>query len=563
VNSSPYRLQSAAQANRALFAIRRIVDPIIGWIGEHPLGIIALPSLWLLARYYPFWKDVDAFAQLLEPAGATNILHFPPLYCFLSRVPFWIFGTLEHGAVSSIWDRQEPSLLSLRVLIILQHLGLWASLRYFLFSLAPSCPVEGLASSSSAAGLCCSNYRRGLAAILLSSAASLYAFAHTAGSEAWTAITWIAVFSVGLRALFQRASRNDWIVYAAALLLAIGSRKVNGLLLLWLPSVGASPWLLRHYWPLGRSCSLRSRWLRTATLALTIGLSIAGLERTIVFMLCRHFSVIERPTDGATFSDRFVLVIAQLSPVENARFRQKVLALTDDANVRLAIEAQFKFGSYHLGGDQAIARALLAQGWRGEELEAEKDRIIARAVFCFYRAMPPRLLSIIAKEFVRSWAPTSDYRVARSGPFATDLFARSIQETPADWRQLPPLPIFRLSTAQAMLDKVDSDLLINHWQGVPIAVWCLLFIVAGIWRLFRQRLGLDLFLAALSFIAVGTLADWASCLFAYSQPRYTLPLLIAVLIAGCVFLFARTNEEPRPVEGVTREDQSVAEPQPK
>ncbi len=528
---------------RALFttfsAVRKTVDPIITWIGEHPLGVLALPSFWLLARYYPFWKDVDAFAQLLEPAGATNILHFPPLYGFLSRVPFWISGTLEHGTLSSIWGKQEPSLFALRSLIILQHLGLWASLRYLLFSLG------------------CSNHQRGLAAILLSSFASLYAFAHTAGSEAWTALTWIAVFSVGLRTLFQRARWNDWIVYAAALLLAIGSRKVNALLLLWLPAVGASLWLFEH-WVRAGSDLVRRRWLRAAALGMTIGLSVAGCERAIVFLLSKHFSVIERPTDGATFSDRFNRVIAELSPEGNARFRERALALTNEANVRLAIEAQFKFGSYNRGGDQAIAHALLAQGWSGEELEAEKDRIIVRAAFCLYRAAPPKLLGIIAKEFAQSWAPTSDFRVARSGPFATWIFARDIHQTPADWRQLPPLPIFQLSTAQAMLKRADSDLLINHWQDVPIALWCLLFFFAGIWRLRRRRLNPDLFLVALSFIAVGALADLASCVFAYRHPRYTLPLLIAVLSAGCVFLFGRTDEESDPVERFIGEDQSVA-----
>ncbi len=547
MKSPPFRPQSATHSTRGLLQVRKILDRVIAEIGKHPLAVLALPSLLLLARYYPFWKDVDAFAQLLEPAGATNILHFPPLYCFISRIPFWIFGNLAHGAAPPIWAKQDPSLLSLRALVILQHIALLASLRYLLFSLARSFPADGPG---------CSDYRRGLAAILLSSVASFYVFAHTVGSEAWTAITWIAVFSVGLRALFQRARGKDWIVYAAALLLAVGSRKVNGLLLLWLPAVSAGLWLLGR-WTGIRHDSVRSRWLRTAALGLMIGLSMAGLERAIVFVLCKHFSVIERPTDGATFSDRFVQVIAQLSLPEKARFRQKVLALADNHNVRVAIEAEFNFGGYSLGGDQAIADALLAQGWRGEELEAEKDRIIARAMLCFYRAMPPNLGSIIVKEFVRSWAPTSDYRVARSGPFATYLFAHSIQEAPADWRQLPPLPIFRLRTAQAALDKVDSDLLINHWQGIPIALWCLLFVCAGVWRLWRQRLTLDLFLVALSFIAVGTLADLASCLFAHSQPRYTLPLLVAVFVAGCVLLFGKKSEERDPVE-VARTASSVS-----
>src|SRR6202022_4464051 len=80
-----------------------------------------------------------------------------------------------------------------------------------------------------------SDVSRGIAAVLLSSVASFYTFAHTAGSEAMTSVSWIIVFAAGIRILLQRAGWRDWIVYSAALLLAIGSRKVNGVLLLWLP----------------------------------------------------------------------------------------------------------------------------------------------------------------------------------------------------------------------------------------------------------------------------------------------------------------------------------------
>jgi hypothetical protein len=511
------------QLLRFYLRFRQILKLAIESIGRHPSVIIVFPSIWLFIHYKPFWKDVDVVTQLITAPGSLNILHSPPIYCFLARLPFWLTDTLGRGAASPIFAEQHPSLLAVWMLILSQHIGLWLALRYLLFSVDWS------------------DFIRGIAVVLLSSVASFYTFAHTAGSEAMTSVSWIIVFSSGIRILLRRAGWRDWIIYSAALLLAVGSRKVNGVLLLWLPITTLalySRWrFARQHWTEPKPL------LRSAAVALLISLSIGGIEKGLIFFLCRQFSVIERPTDGATFSDRFGTLIAWLSPAENADLLARGLAMTNEPNVRLAIESQFKFGSYHLGGEKVIERALAEQGSSGEELQAERDRIISQATRCLYQTMPPKLFGIIAKEFVRTWAPTSDYRIARSGPFATFLFAGFLAEIPSRWGDLPRLPMFQLENARSTLAAVDRDPFINHWQGIPLALWCFLFIFVGIVRLIQQRLSLQLFVVALSFLAIGTIADLVTCTLAYAQPRYTLPLLITVFVSGCVLLFGtnRTN----------------------
>ena len=510
---------------------RQIFKLAIERVGRHPSVIIVFPSIWLFIHYKPFWKDVDVVTQLITAPGSLNILHSPPIYCFLARLPFWLTDTLRQGAASPILAEQHPSLLAVWVLILFQHIGLWLALRYLLFSVDWS------------------DVTRGIAVVLLSSVASFYTFAHTAGSEAMTTVSWIIVFSSGIRILLRRAGWRDWIIYSAALLLAVGSRKVNGVLLLWLPITTLalySRWrFARQHW------TEPNPFLHSTALAVLISLSIGGIEKGLVLVLCRQFSVIERPTDGATFSDRFATLIARLSPAENADLLARGLAMTSEPNVRLAIEAQFKFGSYHLGGEKVIEHALAEQGSSGEELQAERDRIIARATRCLYQTMHPQLFGIIAKEFVRTWAPTSDYRIARSGPFATFMFAGFLAEIPSRWGDLPRLPIFQLENARSTLAAVDRDPFINHWQGMPLALWCFLFIFVGVGRLIHQRLSVRLFVVALSFLAIGTIADLATCALAYAQPRYTLPLLITVFVSGCVLLFG-TNRTTRILPEGTR-----------
>src|SRR5260221_6373038 len=167
--------------------VRGILKLAIEWIGQHPLVIIVLPSIWLFIRYKPFWKDVDVVAQLITAPGSLNILHSPPIYCFLARLPFWLTDTLSHGAASPIFAEQHPSLLAVWVLIFFQHIGLWLSLRYLLFSVDWS------------------DVSRGITAVLLSSVASFYTFAHTAGSEAITSVSWIIFFAAAIRSLLRRS----------------------------------------------------------------------------------------------------------------------------------------------------------------------------------------------------------------------------------------------------------------------------------------------------------------------------------------------------------------------
>jgi hypothetical protein len=214
----------------------------------------------------------------------------------------------------------------------------------------------------------------------------------------------------------------------------------------------------------------------------------------------------------------------------------KVSALTTDPNVRLAIESQIKVGSYYLGTEKVIQAALEKQGWQGEELRAEKDRIILRATMCFYQTLDPRLIAIVLKEFARGWAPTSDYRVALSGPLATFLFARTVDSEPLRWSNLPRLPMFELSIAQGMLERAKHDPLVRHWQRIPVLVWCLLFAVVGVWRLRRQTLPPELLLTGLTVLGIGVAVYGATCVCVFSQPRYVLPLLVSVYTFGSIVL---------------------------
>src|SRR5271166_3364792 len=135
-----------------------------------------------------------------------------------------------------------------------------------------------------------------------------------------------------------------------------------------------------------------------------------------------------------------------------------------------------------MGTDKVIRNALEVEGSPKERIQAESDKVILRAAICFYETLDPRLIAVILREFAKGWAPTSDYRIALSGPLETFRFASNIERDPTPWSHLPRLGMFNILVVRTMLNKAKHDWFIRHWQGVPILVWTMLFALVGVMR---------------------------------------------------------------------------------
>jgi hypothetical protein len=501
---------------------------VLRFVGTHPLAVLVWPSVWFMARYLPFWKDMDVLVQLVSPISAGNVLVCPPLYCLLGRIPFWVTDTVISGHAPGIFSPQHPSLIAVYALILCQHVGLWLALRYFLFSV-PASPAG-----------------RGIATLLLASVASFYSFAHTAGAEATYAITWFPVFGAGIRLLRRSSSWKTWGIYGAALFFAIGSRHISGLLLGWLP-VTAVVLVGLRWFSVG---SLRTvRWIsliKVAIIALVLSASALTLERLAVAGLCRHFGITKRNILGATLSDRISKFVDSLSPEEKAKLIARASALTSDPDARAAIESQVRIGTFHVATADAIAHSLAGRGLSGQELQVEQDRIILKATTCFYRTLDPRFLMIILKDIWRGFYPTNDQGIALTGAKAVFSSVELIQKAPASWTGLGELPIFEPLTAQATMHKADHDNFIRHWRWMPLLAWCILFLAIGTARKLKARFSSELFVVGLTIFAIGLVTYTATCVINYSMPRYVLPLLISIFACGTIFVAADERSSDLP-----------------
>jgi hypothetical protein len=492
---------------------------VLAFIGRHPTPILVLPSLWFLARYLPFWKDIDATVQLIAPAYDDNLLHFPPVYSFLARVPFFVIDSLLNGHAPGIFERQHPSLVAVYGLVVVQHIGLWIALRYFLFSF----PARDTA--------------RGAITLLLASIASLYTFAHTGGSEAMTPITYFLVFGAGLRALLKRATWRSWVIYTTAVFLAVGSRHINAIVLIWLPGTA----IFLALWSFLSRGEIRSRRSRSflAITALICGLLGLGAEKVVSQALCHQFGIVERSSAGRTMSGRIATWVDPLSTDQKKALLNSVQRLTDDPLVSLAIQFQIDIGSYDKGTGEALATALQERGFQGEKLLAEKDQLILQSSLCFYRTFNAGLIKEIVGDFWHGFMPTNDQGIAISAPKATYFSLERIAETPSDWIGISELPIFVPDKANGTLEHATKDFMIRHWRWLPILLWTVLFLGIGTWRARRGLLPTTHLLAGLSILIVGVLIYAANCVFIYAMPRYALPLLVTVIAFGALVSASR------------------------
>jgi hypothetical protein len=513
----------------------RVLSRGLELIGRHPLPILALPSIWYFIFYLPFWKSSDVLCQLGDAFTSENILLVPPIYCLVGRIPFWLTDTLLLGSAPNLFTFQHPSLTAVYALIVCQHVGLWLALRYFV-----------LAVPASATG-------RGAITILLASIASFYSFAHTAGAEATTAITWFTLFGVGFRVLNNGATWKTWLLYVLILLFCIGSRHVSALLLGWMPVTAFLLFVFRLLASKGSSSALLFARIAAATLLLSV-LALV-IEKTIVWAMCEHFGVIQREMVGRTLCERIGSFLNSLSPAEKEQVERKVSRNDDQPELKLALDALIRVGTYYEGSNVVIARTLEARGLQGEQLRAEVDRITLQAALRYYRTFDPRLISITVRDVLRGFYPTNDQGIALTGPKATFYSVEDIEKNPAAWAQLRSLLFFEPAIAGDTLKRAFKDNVIRHWRFLPIAIWCLLFALIGGWRMVRGKLSVDLAIVAACIFGIGFAVHVATCICNLAQPRYVLPLWVGTIASGCILIAGtRINHRMEVTDGTKKVD---------
>jgi hypothetical protein len=322
------------------------------------LVILTLPSAFFLLRVAPLWRDSDGFYQLADRPNLLQFLHWPPLYCFLARIPLLI-GDLaaQHflGRPSPTASFDNPAFTSTGLLFLVssQHVLLVASLLVAVWK------------------LCCTTAARLAFALLLVSQPWLYAFAHCVGSEAFShpliLLTAVATV-VWIRQ--PKPNKRAAIFLFVSMFASILSRQINVVLVLLPPISVLLVQLLRRVLRIHRASetcrapgSGADREWRDVTLRLSLapllGTALIGgiaiLGSTIVTLgLCAWYKVPYRSRMGYVFQWRLDYLATLSGKDREQRLSNVERALSDQA-ISYGIQ---KLGETFTG----------AQGWQPETL---------------------------------------------------------------------------------------------------------------------------------------------------------------------------------------------------
>src|SRR6201993_1476860 len=531
------------QAQRIVF---ELALKAISTVGRHPALFLSLPSLYLLLLYPPIWKDVDALGQLIWRAGWGNILHYPPLYCFTGRIPFWlgdfIIALLNGQPLPglNLFREQHPTWLGIELLIIAQHAGLIAALT-LLVRMAARSPLG-----------------RGAITICFIGASSLYAQQQCAGSEAPSVSAIILLTAAGLWVyrLEPPSARGSpgtkdkrrsstslrWIVFTIALLAAFGTRHINYLFVFWLPLLIGGHLL----WSLWRRRRIVIPDLAKLGIAVACGGFALLADTLIVRVMIAQAGEQYRTDLGFVLIDRVTAFLNKLSNSERAALVEKLVAAERDPIVQVAIRAESKLGSTHEELADTIQAALRQEGIPQNAIQARSDVSVFDGALAYLKTLHPKLIDLILSDFLHGYVREDNSKLSLNRFLANRTAARMRQEDPQSWQPLAQLhSIEDQKTASALVNRASTDPYLMLWGPIPIVVMVLANFGLTI-VLVRRGQG-DLAWLAQALLITSALLYLANCICDYFNDRYTLPLLVCVVAAFALQIGALLNAQAKSV----------------
>ncbi len=273
-------------------------DTIFRKVGQKGLliAVLAAPSIWMLLRWPPLWRDVDGFNQVASTFAPNGIIHWLPGYCLFGRLILivgGVLGSLLSGHGLPYLSLGTPTLNDAGIysLIIVQHALLVGSLVYLLCSLTTRFGWQIVFG------------------LFLVATPWMYAFAQCIGSEAFSNPLIILCAACGWRRCREDGtSRKNLLVFFGLLVASLLTRQINLLLITLLPIALLLLMLLQSGWPTRSAPTNRFREMlpvRGKFLVFVIAGCLAVLTSFgIQTVLCWCFRVPFRSTLGRTFEWR-------------------------------------------------------------------------------------------------------------------------------------------------------------------------------------------------------------------------------------------------------------------
>ncbi|MGZ5022185.1 MAG: hypothetical protein ACXWAX_06345, partial [Chthoniobacterales bacterium] len=483
--------------------------------------VLLAPSIWMLAKIPPLWRDLDAYNQVTRPPGNSTAGGHGPLYGPIVRLPLFVgyeFERLTNGippAQENFFQHPRLTDSGIFLLILGQHLALGGAALALIMAATKRF------------------WLRLLLAIFFASNSLFYTFAHCVGSESLSLICILFVVATALRLLKEpdEPSARRWILFSLALFAAIFTRYANLILILVLPLTYAVLAALR------RSRNL----LRYAVIALAIGIGCVASARVGAEVLCRTVGLRYYSKSGFTFLWRIRFLQDVPEPRRSALLDEVAArARSNDARQVIAVVRQLLAEGEPLRAPvvtDAVRRTFAAEGRKVKTQRVHEA--LNRAVTAFLLPPPPELWQAARTDFAENCrlplTVTSKYL------FLTTCYYFDHREIMPEVAQLNT---FRERTAEELKSMPDSFAYFQLWRNLSLKTWLLIFLAGSVALLLVRRLTNDdllpILLYGIALVAVGLVVMLITALIGELIPRYTMPFW-ALLWSG-LMIFAAAIE---------------------
>jgi hypothetical protein len=260
------------------------------------LLILSIPSVYVLLTLPPFWRDEDAFNEIVAAFAPRGIIHYLPGYCLGGRLIVFagsIIGSLLGGRGIPYLSISHTPLddAGIYTLIVVQHLFLVLSLFYAVRTLSDRFPM------------------RVLFAVFFALTPWLYVYANCIGSEAFSNPLVYLIAAFGLSCIRStELHRRKVFIYFGLLLAAALTRHIDAVLAAGLPiallPLAGKELILRRTAANLTNARSRFRYTRRSLIFALVGLSAIGTSVLVQQTMCWLFRVPFRSTFGETFEYR-------------------------------------------------------------------------------------------------------------------------------------------------------------------------------------------------------------------------------------------------------------------
>jgi len=493
------------------------------------LAVLATPSIYLLLNFPPLWRDSDGFWQVTGEFNDLTVLHWPPLYCFLARLPI-AFGQIlaasarGQGIPQISFIHPVMTDLGVSLLLISQHALLIATLLFACVS-ATEFPIVQMLI----AGWFVLN-------------PTLYAFAHSVGSEALSNVFTLLTAILGYRCIDTQTANKAWQgAFFLSLVLAILTRHVNAILAGLLPvtlllslSLNIAGNLLRgNCIGSGKVILLQARFLKFALL----GAGAILAANAVTILACRLTKTPYRSKIGATFEWRLDY-LETISPNSQVQILKAIDHNLNDPAISYALgKTQALLAMRRPWDPTVIHRALFdilsAQGmtaWRA--LRFETDKRLNRIALQFLLTGGPQFWSVIIQDFWTS-LNFSSADICREAFRTTDLLVQlSVGNS---FRSIRHLATFQFQD-QSYESRWSRNAFLTLGQSVRLWELMLIALFGAVWSCsLRQKRDPQFGIYLISLVITGAAMCFANCALTFMAPRFALPLYCLV-VAGLAML---------------------------